>query len=91
MELSDLVDVLETAVDNAVDHCSPPECAKMLCNIVFRTHLDVLCRALLDDPPARQTPGAVRLHSGAGVVRAKPPHKRNRLPWSAAESCPNCR
>ena len=41
-----VVGVLETAVDNAVDHGSPPECAKMLRHIAFRTPLDVLCRAL---------------------------------------------
>ena len=45
VEIEDHVGVLETAVDNSVDHDSPPECAKMLSDIVFRTHLDVLCRA----------------------------------------------
>ena len=53
VEMRDRVDVLETAVDNAVDHGSPPECAKMLRDIVFRTHLDVVCRALPGDPHAR--------------------------------------
>ena len=91
LEMRDRVGVLETAVDNAVDHSSPPECAKMLRYIVFRTHLDVLCRALPGDPHAREKPGAVRLHAGARVVRAKPPPERNRLRWSAAESCPDCR
>ena len=65
--------VLETALDNAVDHGSQPECTKLLRDIVFRTHLDVLCQALSADPPAREKPGAVRFHSGARVVRAKPP------------------
>ena len=52
---------METAVDNAVDHSFTPECAKMLCDIGFRTHLDVFCRAFLGDPPARVEPMAVRL------------------------------
>ena len=88
MEKRDRVGVLEKAVDNSVDHDSPPGCAKMLRDIVFRTHLDVLCRALLGDPPARKKPVAVRLDLGATVERAQPPPERNRLPWSAAESCP---
>ena len=79
VEMRDRVGVLETAVDIAVDHSSPPECAKMLRYIVFRTHLDVLCRALSGDPHQRKKPGAVRFHSGARVVRAKPPPERNRL------------
>ena len=91
VEMRDRVGVLETAVDNAVDHGSSPECAKMLRDIVFRTHLDVLCRAVSGDPPARKKPGAVRFHSGARVVRATPPPARNRLRWSGAESCPDCR
>ena len=91
VEMRDRVDVLETAVDNAVDHGSPPESAKMLRDTVFRTHLDVLCRALSGDLRACKKPGAVRFHSGARVVRAKPPPERNRLRWSAAESCPVCR
>ena len=77
VEMRDRVGVLETGVDTAVEHGSPPECVKMLRNIVFRTHLDVLYRALSGDPPARKKPGAVRLHSGARVVRAKPPPERN--------------
>ena len=64
---------------------------KTLRNIVFRTHLDVLYRALSGDPPPRNKLGAIRFHSGARVVRAKPPPERNRLGWSAAESCPDCR
>ena len=91
VEIRDRVGVLETAVDNAVDHSSPPECAKMLRDIVFRTHLDVLCRALPGYPPARKKPAAARFHSGARVVQAKPPPERKSLRWSTAESCPECR
>ena len=91
VEMRDRAGVLEMAVDNAVDHGSPLKCAKMLRGIVFRTHLDVLCRALLGDAPARKKSGAVRFHSGARVVRAKPPPECNRLRWSTAESCPDCR
>ena len=91
VEMRDREGVLETAVHNAVDHGSPPECAKMLRDIVFRTHLNVLCRALSGDPPARKKPVAVRFRSGARVVRAKPPPERNRLRWSAAESFPDYR
>ena len=58
--------------DDAVDHGLPPECAKMLRDIVFRTHLDVFRRALLGDPPARVEPMTVRLQPGARAVRAKP-------------------
>ena len=47
VEMKDRVGALETAVDDAVDHGLPPECAKMLRDIVFRTHLDVFRRALL--------------------------------------------
>ena len=86
VELRDRAGVLETAADNAVDLGSPPECAKILHDIVFRTHLDVLCRALSGDPPACKKPLAVRFHSGARVVPAKPLPERNRLRWSAAET-----
>ena len=82
--MRDRVGVLGTAVDNAVDHSSPPECAKMLRYVIFRTHLDELCRELSGDPYARKKPGVARFHSGATVVRAKPPPERNRLRWSAA-------
>ena len=78
--MRDRVGVLETAVDTAVDRGFPPECAKMLRVIAFRTHLEVLRRVLLGDPPARVEPMAVRLQPGAGVVRPKPPPERNRLP-----------
>ena len=52
---------LETAVDDAVDHVLSPECAKILPDIVFRTHLDVSRRALLGEPPARVEAMTVRL------------------------------
>ena len=51
VEVKDRVGALEAAVDDAVDHGLPPECAKMLRDIVFRTNLDVFRRALLGDPP----------------------------------------
>ena len=79
VEMRDRVGVLETAVDNAFDHSSLQECAKMLRYVVFRTHLDVLCRALSGDPHARKKPGAVPFHSGVKVVRTKLPPERNRL------------
>ena len=72
MEMQDCLGGLETAVDDAVDHGLTPECAKMLRDIVFRTHLDVFRRALLGDPPARVEPMTVRLQPGARAVRAKP-------------------
>ena len=43
----------------------PQECAKMMRDIVFRTHLDVFRRALLGDPRARVEPMAVRHQPGA--------------------------
>ena len=91
VEMRDRASVLETAANNAVDNGSPPECVKIRRDIVFHTHLDVLCRALSDDPHPRKKPGAVRFHSGARMVRVKPPLERNRLRWSAEESCPDCR
>ena len=72
VEMKDGVGALEMAVDDAVDHGLPPECAKMLRDIVFRTHLDVFRWALLGGPPARVEPMTVRLHPGARAVRAKP-------------------
>ena len=70
VETQDRVSALETAVDDAVDHALPPECAQMLRDIVFRTDLDVFRRALLGDPPSRVVPMTVRLHPGARAVRA---------------------
>ena len=52
VEMHDRVGALETEVDDADDHGLPPECAKMLRDIVFRTHLDVFRWALIGDPPA---------------------------------------
>ena len=72
VEMTDCVRALETAVDDAVDHGLPPECAKMLRDIVYRTHLDVFRRALLGDPPARVEPMTVRLQPGARAVRVTP-------------------
>ena len=42
VELRDRVGVLERVADNAVDHGAPPEFAKMLRDIAFRTHLTTL-------------------------------------------------
>ena len=72
VEMKDRVGALEAAVNDAVDHGLPPECAKMLRDIVFRTHLDVFRRALLGDPPARVEPMTVGLQPGARAVRATP-------------------
>ena len=72
VETQDRVSALETAVDDAVDHGLPPECAKMLRDIVFRTHLDVFRRELLGDPPESVEPMTVRLLPGATAVRPKP-------------------
>ena len=69
-KMRDRVDVLETDVDNAVDHGSPKECAKILRDIVFRTYLDVLCRGLLGDEPARKEVVAVRLQVQGGAGKA---------------------
>ena len=45
VEMQDRVGALGTAVDDAKDHDLPPECSKMLRDIVFRTHFDVFRRA----------------------------------------------
>ena len=72
VEMKDCVGALETAVNDTVDHGLPSECAKMLRDIVFRTHLDVFRRALLGDPAAPVEPITVRLQPGPRAVRAKP-------------------
>ena len=61
VEIEDRVGALDTTVDDTVDHGLPPECAKMLRDIVLRTHLDAFCRALLGGPPARVEPIIVRV------------------------------
>ena len=80
VEMRSPVGVLETAINNAVDHAFPPECAKMLRHIGFARTLTYFRRAGLGGPPARVEPMAVRLHPGARVVRAKPAPERDRLP-----------
>ena len=90
VEMWDRLGVLETAVDNAVDHGYTPECAKMLCDIVFRTHLDVFRRALLGDPPARVESLAVRLQLGARVMRANS-HQNVTAYREMRQSCRDCR
>ena len=72
VEMQGRVGVLETAVDDAVDHRLSPECVKMLRDIVFLTHLNVFRRALLGDSSARVKPMTVRLQPGAPAGRAKP-------------------
>ena len=62
VQMRDHAGVSGTAADNAIDRGTPPECAKMLRDVVFRTHLVVLCRALSGGPPARKKLGAVRFH-----------------------------
>ena len=51
--MQDRVGALEAAVDDAVDHGLPQEYAKMVHDIVLRTHLDVFHRESLGDPPVR--------------------------------------
>ena len=72
VEMQDRAGALGTVVDHADGHALPPECAKMLRDIVFRTHLDVFRRELLGDPPARVEPMIVRLQPGA----CSPAHDR---------------
>ena len=38
VEMQDRVGALKTAVNDAVDHGLPPECATMLRDVVFRAH-----------------------------------------------------
>lgn len=75
---------LATAVDDAVDHGLPPEFAKMLSDIGFRTHFDIFCRYRLGGPSARMKPMAVWLHPGARMVRGKP-----RASPSVQPACPH--
>ena len=70
--MQDRVGALETAVDDADDHDLPPECAKIMRDVVFRAHLDVFRRVLLGDPPARVEPMTVRLQPGVRAVRVTP-------------------
>ena len=66
VEIQDHVGALGTALKDADDHDLPPGCTKMLCDIVFCTHLDVFRRALLGDPPARMEPMTVGLQQLQG-------------------------
>ena len=72
VEIRDGVGALGTAVDDAVDHELPPESAKVMRNIVVRTHLEVYRRELLGDPPARVEPVPVWPQPGARGVRVTP-------------------
>ena len=87
VEMRDRVGVLETAVDNAVDHSFP---RNVMRDIVIFTHVEVFRPAFLGDPPARVESMMVRLQPGARAVRAKPPPEGDRLPRNAAESCRDC-
>ena len=62
----DGLDVLQTAVDNAVDHGFLPKGANMLCDVIFCTHLGAFRRPFLIDPPASVEPMMVRLQLGDG-------------------------
>ena len=84
VETTDRVSVLKTAVDDAVDHGFPPECTKMLRDIVSRTYLDVFRPAILGDLPARMEHILVQIQPDAGGVRAKPPSNSDHLPLNAA-------
>ena len=70
--MQDRVGALDTAVDDAVDHSVRPECAKMLRDIDFGTHLDVFRLALLGDPPARVEPMTVQRQPGSRAMPTKP-------------------
>ena len=72
VEMQNRVGALGTAVDEAGDHDLAPECAKMLRDIVFGTHLDVFRRALMGNPPSRVERMTVRLQPGARAVRVTP-------------------
>ena len=72
VEMEDRVGTLQTAVHDVVGHGFLPECAEVLRDIVFRTHLDISFWALFGDPLARVEPMTVRLQPGAKAVRAKP-------------------
>ena len=50
VEMQDRVGAWKTAVDDAVDHGLPPECAKMLRDIVFRRQRDVIPSGVVDRP-----------------------------------------
>ena len=69
VDMRDRVGVLETAIDNAVDHGSPPQCAKMLRDTGL-PHLDALCRAVVGQPTCTQEacggPVSFRGNGGAG-------------------------
>ena len=88
VEMLDHVGGSETAFETSVDRHTPPRYARTLRDIIFLVHLDVFCRALTGDLPARKKPVAVRLHPGARVWRANCPPERNRLRCCSAESCP---
>lgn len=48
-EMQDRVGELEKAMDDAVNYGLPLGCTETLRKVGFRTHLDVICRALFID------------------------------------------
>ena len=70
--MQDRMGALGKVVDDAVDLELPPECTKMLRDIVVRTHLDVFRRVFLGDSPARVELMNVWSQPGARAVRATP-------------------
>ena len=65
VEMQDRIGALGAAVDDAVDHGLPQECAKMVHDIVLRTHLDVFHWESLGDAPERVELLTARLQPGS--------------------------
>ena len=72
VEMRDPAGVLETAVETAVDHGSPPECAKMLGNIVCLESFPG-CRSMVTTSLSSRLPGMG--------------WKRGRAPGSRCRAC----
>ena len=84
MTLQDRVGVFEVLIDDAVDHCSPAECAKMSRENVCRKQHQVFRLTIRHHPSARLEHMIVRLQRSARVVRGNLSSDRTRLPWNAA-------
>ena len=76
--------VLETSTNDAVGEIFSMQSAKMLHDIISRTHLDVTCPSISGDQSSRVEHMIVWLQLGGRVVRPKPPSDRIHLPWNAA-------